>query len=135
MFSLTQLVRKSKDIFDKLVKEEIQKAVILRDGKPNFILLDFNKYQKIMKNYQEIKCLYENNKSSNNEVEIEKIKKVEEMEKSEIREDNILNNKDEIKKDNISTQLESLNLDPEFEQQLKQQIEERRRGEIKEFWN
>ena len=41
MFSSTELVRKSKNIFDKLNRKEIEKAIILRDGKPNTILLDF----------------------------------------------------------------------------------------------
>jgi hypothetical protein len=35
MFSATDLVRKNKSIFDKLNSKEIQKAVILRDGKPS----------------------------------------------------------------------------------------------------
>ena len=49
MFSSTELIRKSKMIFDKLNKEEIEKAIILRDGKPGFMLLDFATYEKIMK--------------------------------------------------------------------------------------
>ncbi len=42
MFSSTELVRKNKYIFDKLNKNEIEKAIILRDGKPGIILMDFN---------------------------------------------------------------------------------------------
>jgi hypothetical protein len=55
MFSATELVRKSKNIFDKLNKEEIEKAIILRDGKPGIILLDFNHYEKIMNEYLSLK--------------------------------------------------------------------------------
>jgi hypothetical protein len=55
MFSSTELVRKSKKIFDKLAKKEINKAVILRDGKPNFVMLDFAFYEKIMDEYMMLK--------------------------------------------------------------------------------
>ncbi|MFX4233303.1 hypothetical protein ACOL24_05535 [Aliarcobacter butzleri] len=55
MFSSTELVRKSKNIFDKLNKKEIEKAIILRDGKPNTILLDFEEYERIMTDYLKLK--------------------------------------------------------------------------------
>lgn len=55
MFSSTELIRKSKMIFDKLNKKEVEKAIILRDGKPGFMLLDFATYEKIMKEYIELK--------------------------------------------------------------------------------
>ncbi|PZP16232.1 MAG: hypothetical protein DI602_00665 [Aliarcobacter butzleri] len=55
MFSSTELVRKSKKIFDKLNRKEIEKAIILRDGKPNTILLDFEEYEKIMTDYLKLK--------------------------------------------------------------------------------
>jgi len=55
MFSATELVRKSKKIFDKLVKKEIDKAIILRDGKPSFVMLDFNFYEDIMSEYLMLK--------------------------------------------------------------------------------
>jgi hypothetical protein len=55
MFSSTELVRKSKNIFDKLNRDEIEKAIILRDGKPGIILLDFNHYEKIMSEYLTLK--------------------------------------------------------------------------------
>ena len=42
MFSATDLVRKNKSIFDKLQKKEIEKAIILRDGKPSIMMLDFS---------------------------------------------------------------------------------------------
>ena len=55
MFSSTELVRKSKNIFDKLNKKEIEKAIILRDGKPGIILLDFNEYERIISEYINLK--------------------------------------------------------------------------------
>ena len=60
MFSSTELIRKSKNVFDKLAKDEIEKAIILRDGKPSFMLLDFNKYEDIMTEYLAMKAELEN---------------------------------------------------------------------------
>ena len=55
MFSATELIRKSKMIFDKIVNKEIEKAIILRDGKPSFLLMDFEKYENIMAEFEELK--------------------------------------------------------------------------------
>lgn len=55
MFSSTDLIRKSKPIFDALGAKTIDKAVILRDGKPSFIMLDFFEYEKMMKEYMQLK--------------------------------------------------------------------------------
>lgn len=55
MFSATDLVRKNKTIFDKLQSKEIEKAVILKDGKPSMIILDFLEYEKIMQDYLYLK--------------------------------------------------------------------------------
>lgn len=55
MYSSTDLIRKSKSIFDKLNNKEIEKAVILRDGKPSFMLLDFETYENIMIEYVKLK--------------------------------------------------------------------------------
>jgi len=55
MFSSTDLIRKSKMIFDKVSKKQIEKAVILRDGKPSFMLLDFQMYEEIMNDYLRLK--------------------------------------------------------------------------------
>lgn len=80
MFSSTELVRKNKNIFDKLNKKEIEKAVILRDGKPNIILLDFFEYEKIIADYLKLK---EKSNLTNNELKInvtenKKIEKIDE---------------------------------------------------------
>ena len=56
MFSATDLVRKNKSIFDKLQKKEIEKAIVLRDGKPSIMMLDFSEYEKLMKDYLNLKA-------------------------------------------------------------------------------
>jgi len=55
MYSSTELIRKSKMIFDKVLDKKIEKAIILRDGKPCFLLMEFKKYEKIMAEYEELK--------------------------------------------------------------------------------
>lgn len=81
MFSATDLVRKNKSIFDKLNSNEIQKAVILRDGKPSAILLDFNEYERIIGEFLSLK-----NISTDNQDFIQN-KKVENKTKIEISDD------------------------------------------------
>ena len=78
MFSSTELVRKSKNIFDKLNKNEIEKAIILRDGKPGIILLDFNQYEKIMNDYLKLKekSLNKNIKKENIEYQKQNIEEI-----------------------------------------------------------
>lgn len=72
MFSATDLVRKNKYIFDKIQSKEIEKAVILRDGKPSAIIFDFTEYEKIMKEYLSLKS----NIDSKSDDKIEKISKI-----------------------------------------------------------
>ncbi len=55
MFSATELIRKSKTIFNKIIDEEIEKAIIMRDGKPGFLLMDFAKYEEIMAEFEMLK--------------------------------------------------------------------------------
>ena len=62
MYSSTELIRKSKTIFNKILDGEIEKAIILRDGKPSFLLMDFEKYEKIMAEYEELKESVASNK-------------------------------------------------------------------------
>ncbi|MDX4037049.1 hypothetical protein [Aliarcobacter skirrowii] len=72
MFSATDLVRKNKYIFDKIQSKEIEKAVILRDGKPSAIIFDFTEYEKIMKEYLSLKS----NIDSKSTDKTEKISKI-----------------------------------------------------------
>ena len=64
MIPSTQLIRKSKLVFDSIHNDKIEKAVILRDGKPSFILMDFKKYEEIV-NY-----FLNNNISIDNELDM-----------------------------------------------------------------
>jgi len=141
MFSSTQLVRQSKKIFDKLSSNEIEKAIILRDGKPNFMLLDFNTYEEIMKDYIELKKAQNANKVK------KEIKIVEEIESKEIKiEDkiqitNTIDNEEFTEEENLELQealkrLDELDLDPILKSQAKEKLQkETPTGEIKEFWN
>ena len=116
MFSSTQLIRKSKDIFDKLSSNEIDKAIILRDGKPNFMLLDFNKYEQIMKEYITLK-----NKVSNN------IQTTIQKNTAPIKEERI-SIEENIDKETIST------ITPDIPTDLDENSEHSK-AQIKEFWN
>ena len=64
MYSSTELIRKSKMIFNKVLNEEIDKAIILRDGKPSFLLMEFKKYETIMAEFEELKEYVESIKDS-----------------------------------------------------------------------
>jgi hypothetical protein len=128
MFSSTHLIRKSKELFDSLINNEIDKAVILRDGKPNFILLNFTKYEKIMNEYQELKILYKNVNTKNNTKIKAKNTNLQTDEKP------ILTKEDsELKK--TLDQLEDLDLDDDFKEEASKKLKEQPIGEIKEFWN
>lgn len=116
MFSSTELVRKSKNIFDKLNKKEIEKAIILRDGKPGIILLDFNEYERIISEYINLK-----DKNKNHSL----------TEKVETKKEEIIEKKESEKDEYKSTidELEKL----EFELDYKSNKE--KEEPLKEFWD
>ena len=116
MFSSTELVRKSKNIFDKLNKKEIEKAIILRDGKPVIILLDFNEYERIISEYINLK-----DKNKNHSL----------TEKVETKKEEIIEKKESEKYEYKSTidELEKL----EFELDYKSNKE--KEEQLKEFWD
>lgn len=122
MFSSTELVRKSKNIFDKLNKKEIEKAIILRDGKPNTILLDFEEYEKIMTDYLKLK--------GKDTVEIPSI----ESEKNEtVKSDKNISKKENIEDEDFQAALNKID-DLEFftdSSELKKDKDET----LKEFWD
>ncbi|MDY0051742.1 MAG: hypothetical protein RBR65_04285 [Aliarcobacter sp.] len=99
MFSSTELVRKNKYIFDKLNKNEIEKAIILRDGKPGIILMDFNHYEQIISEYLDLK-----------EAEKENIrkKKIEEELKFQKTQSRVYENKDEMNNEELQTALDTI---------------------------
>jgi hypothetical protein len=84
MYSSTELIRQSKKIFNKILDNEIDKAIILRDGKPTFMLLDFEKYEKIMAEYSSLKAkqntkIITNNKAKKSTIVNEKVVTKEEL--------------------------------------------------------
>ncbi|WP_417332306.1 hypothetical protein [Halarcobacter sp.] len=109
MVSSTELIRKSKNIFNKLQKKEIEKAVILRDGKPQFMLLDFDTYEELMSEYLSLKELLENSESKAKKKKVKKVEVEEEfIEITETYKD------EEIKKDELEealAQIEKLGLE------------------------
>jgi len=153
MFSSTQLIRKSKDIFDKLTSNKIDKAVILRDGKPNFMLLDFHKYEELMKEYQELKSKSSTNIHTTEQKEViiednepielkldfsdilnDEIQEVEDSEENEIQEID----EDEIAQAELAkalAQIDALDLDPELKDEAREKLKETSSAQIKEFWN
>jgi hypothetical protein len=78
MYSSTDLIRKSKKIFTKVLENKIDKAIILRDGKPTFLLMEFKKYEKIMADYERLKA--NEHKKIIKPVTIEKVKTIEPFE-------------------------------------------------------
>ena len=127
MFSSTQLIRQSKQIFDKLNTKDIEKAVILRDGKPAFILLEFENYEKIMGDYITLKEGIETKKQNKIQTTTQtNIKKV-----SQKVENNNLNNDDIV--DSKAKEIDiPLNIDIN---EIDQDEISDTKGEIKEFWN
>jgi hypothetical protein len=121
MFSSTELVRKSKNIFDKLNKNEIEKAIILRDGKPGIILLDFNIYEQIMAEYLSLKNV-------NSDYSTQKIK-VDKRENKVIP--NNLNNIDEL---SIKKQSKEDNVE-ELEFSFDTDLAKDKAEPLKEFWD
>jgi hypothetical protein len=68
-------------------KNEIEKAIILRDGKPGIILMDFNYYEQLMSEYISLKNQIGSTNIQNTKVtKIEKIEdEIKEITKSEVK--------------------------------------------------
>ena len=127
MFSSTELVRKNKNIFDKLNKKEIEKAVILRDGKPSIILMDFQEYERIIADYL---------KSKGKEPIVKEVVKVEpKKEEMTIKEEKIVSEEKKAEKlddkDLEAALAEIEKLDFRFDAQASKAKEE----PLKEFWD
>lgn len=128
MFSSTELIRKSKMVFDKLQKNEIEKAIILRDGKPSFMLLEFSQYEEMMSEYIALQNILENN-STKKAPEKEKS-----IEKKEIQtsEDEIINSS--FEEDDFESALAQIDeLDINLEKKTEKKEEESKEA-LKEFW-
>ncbi len=140
MFSSTELIRKSKMVFDKLQKNDIEKAIILRDGKPSFMLLDFAKYEKLMHEYLALKDQVKNkssqkisSKPKNEDIDINSIDDESiDYEKTENINDNEL--------ENALAQIDELDLDDLVSEKVDKQEEEKVKDEtsekepLKDFW-
>ncbi|MFW0712614.1 hypothetical protein [Aliarcobacter butzleri] len=133
MFSSTELVRKSKNIFDKLNRKEIEKAIILRDGKPNTILLDFEEYEKIMTDYLKLKCKDVGEIPSIESEKNETVKSDKNISKKENIEDKKISSNTKIEDEDFQAALNKID-DLEFftdNSELKKDKDET----LKEFWD
>lgn len=137
MYSSTELIRKSKGIFDKLTKKEIEKAIILRDGKPSFMLLEFNKYEDLITEYLALKEEVENYKKKSKEEKrvVEEKATTENIQtetKSEISEVEDID-EDELEKALAKIEQMDIEIDP-ISSDKKPSSEEVAQN-IKEFWD
>jgi len=126
MYSSTELIRKSKMIFEKLQKKRIDKAIILRDGKPGFMLLDFETYEELMTEYMALKEMLGDkakvNNTTKNSIQEENIQKVETIKKE-------TSDIDDLSEDDLESalqEIEELDLNS-FEDQTEEKP-------LKEFW-
>lgn len=135
MFSSTHLIRQSKQIFDKLQEKEIEKAVILRDGKPSFIMLDFDSYEKVMEEYLLLK-----EKSLQSKRIKEQIKKQNNQQTTIQSKEQSSNHELEIEvtldsQKNVQTTSLQSNLNDDLTIDLSEDLEDEHKSEIKEFWD
>ena len=122
MFSATDLVRKNKSIFDKLQKKEIEKAIILRDGKPSIMMLDFSEYEKLMKDYLSLKAGNSTNinTKTNNETVVEE---------KTIKSDSKISQEDY---EAAMKEIEKISFSSDFS--IKEDDEQKTPQALKEFW-
>ena len=142
MFSATELLRKSKSIFDRITTKVIDKAIILRDGRPTFILFNFKEYERIMGDYEKYKTFYDTysntyeNTLNNTESNKYHISLNEIIEKDTINDKNTSEDYIEatpLTKKNNDTNINKLD---GFEINISaSDLEEIPSSEIKEFWN
>ncbi|MGJ0341435.1 hypothetical protein NG769_03150 [Aliarcobacter cryaerophilus] len=122
MFSATDLVRKNKSIFDKLQKKEIEKAIILRDGKPSIMMLDFSEYEKLMKDYLNLKA--GNSTNINTKTINEKV-----VEEKTIKSDSKISQEDY---EAAMKEIELISFSSDFS--IKEDDEQKTPQALKEFW-
>ena len=122
MFSATDLVRKNKSIFDKLQKKEIEKAIILRDGKPSIMILDFSEYEKLMKDYLNLKA--GNSTNINTKTINEKV-----VEEKTIKSDSKISQEDY---EAAMKEIEKISFSSDFS--IKEDDEQKTPQALKEFW-
>ena len=132
MISSTELIRKSKNIFNKLQKKEIEKAVILRDGKPQFMLLDFETYENIMTDYLLLK---ENQEFQSKTKKEKKYKKQEQIKNTEIADEDLQKAFEDIEKLNLKskTSNSSENIEITVDDIIEEEIKSEKES-LDEFW-
>lgn len=86
-------------IFDKVLDQEIEKAIILRDGKPSFLLMEFEKYENIMAEFEELKEYVES-------LENGSVKKVKDKSKNKKKDKNLESKQKETLKKEIQQKIE-----------------------------
>lgn len=124
MYSSTDLIRKSKTIFNKIISNEIDKAIILRDGKPSFMLLDFKKYEQIMAKYELLEANnITNNDTITNTTNNEKVIKQKSTQVIPPKPVNI--EKNEEKKVEGLQVLDDLDFDEEFKKEVARKVKQR----------
>lgn len=141
MFSSTELIRKSKMIFEKLHNEEIEKAVILRDGKPSLILMDFEKYEKIIQLYEKLPVNKDVEKKSQEKEKTTKNEKI----GTSIKEDKSLivdsiNKIDNLELEKALHEIDNLTTNEDIDdfskslQENKKDTTTKEKSPLKEFW-
>lgn len=137
MYSSTELLRKSKSIFDKVHKKEIEKAIILRDGKPTFILFDFEEYEKTMREFENLKAQF-SDKHTNIQDKTQTTVQVNTQE--DIKKDEELKISSNSSIQELNEQVDGKNKDKEkqlddFVGSLEIDEPQENVAQIKEFWN
>lgn len=130
MFSSTELIRKSKMVFDKLNNKEIEKAIILRDGKPSFMLLDFDMYESLIEEYMSLKEQVDNQKKESKKSTQKSVQKEEIVQEAQIIEEDLIDDIDEINDEDLKealAKIEQLSIEPKKESKDKDE-------HLKEFW-
>ncbi|WP_419763561.1 MAG: hypothetical protein ACNI28_07025 [Arcobacter sp.] len=111
MIPSTQLIRKSKQVFDSIQYSDIDKAVILRDGKPSFLLMDFGKYEELINFFISNNLLIDKELSMLESVEIKETKEIEEKIDNSIH-DKVINEEEDTelksKKNNLLDKLDNI---------------------------
>lgn len=130
MFSSTELIRKSKMVFDKVSKKEIEKAVILRDGKPSFMLLDFYKYEELITEYLELKEKVKQKNNAITNTELKNIKVPDEVpeQSKEVKTKDDFDEMNNADLEDALAQIEKLDLDIQKEPSKKNE------EALKDFW-
>lgn len=135
MFSSTNLIRQSKQIFDKLQDKEIEKAVILRDGKPSFIMLDFDSYEKVMEEYLLLKEKSLQPKQIKEQIKKHNIIQTTTQSKEQPLKEEVSPEITSDNQKNIQTTPLQSSLTDDLTIDLSEDLEDEHKSEIKEFWD